>query len=1624
MLAVPYQTVVAMDNKTPQHEASPLLAFRKNAGHNFDVYKGDLSCTPMASLGLHVPAAHVTVFRFVQRSTRDHRRCLALAKNVLTLLKPCSGVPLARSITMPRKRSASAAAKANEDDEEKQVEKSCCLHTPSPTAWPLNGYTIRHLLGGVGGVKASESQRANGDLLEFLGLERDPKPVFNLLALVCARLLPVLPVSAVTVYQDLRHRWRQANPTAAWGPCMKVAPWSSGAGPDPAKDCFEQYEVSLPTRGKDMCNVGSIEERLRLLAAALGVPALVVNADLTLDQCGDFHRIVEAIAPWLGVVSSVKWRGVEVVTSMRGGGGITRTYLDLSHRAEQMYTRLIDMFVGRQAYLEYVFGKRRAGLLDDNATLLKAASRIHVSIVQVINDLTSVVPRGLLRKVFEGATLMKTLGELAGAATNSVLVTGVTGSGKSTLLSALIALSSGSAPPPAEQQQQQQQQQKQKQKQTRRRSQRDGDGTDANVGGEEKAAAAALGISGVFESEYTTFLEAQGIATEKAATQALPAIVDALFNPENGGSSTVSLPLLKLLTAGNPTSSSTHISTRIVNGPGPAGDTVTLYVHGMDRLVEMLGRCATLQQFLGDCTQIAGKEVVVRLPRATTRIQRNGQLRALFNTLHGVPDDPRPPLLLQFPELVRLVEFSSPLAFGANAYQDQIGELERNRLLENAEDGEHMVRCVVIGHFNASAHMALANALNATDPHSKRRVMVLYNVTNNPNSEVEIRKASTVLANEARTSVHRARHEIEEAFPAFINNMSFVAFDPVSAAGMMEIIRRPYVLGVEHLWRLPLALKHTGLAEFMFAQYECVASAGLEVVGPARRLEQVLESLETSLPWDEPAVISVEMRTALQSLDSGAIAETALRLAVKHDDRRTKAASGLQEAIVAAYNTLSSAAANDRDKDCFDVDEDLILDILRQTETAVVGELGPTLDAYAALGATRSDRGASFVYLRKLTAFLEQQRQVALASEEEILARAKGAQLWDDMAVKLVYDTHTDASPFASFALRLKTMALDAASLYMVGACYELKRANIVVDLRFARPLPLGEGSLETQVRARLAIDGIQVDGRRLEGKELAEHARVLLNVADIVAFRVVEQQCISTLKIEAALEPTADMVGRTMLHHLRGRRDRLAQVIKEGGSEAAAAAKIVRLMRECLDRSFKGFTVPATLLHLTGPHHPGALVSSGALVQNHEGRDSLMTWLKDQVKGVLGKVNPFLEQVTSARAMVELHAQYASAILGNRRVGLVAPEVPRQPGFPRYNVDGEDDDVSDFNKFFKALGGGIDCEVPAHPHEGLVDDDGGRTQIEAWASNTMHVKVVGGWNAPFTSLREVMGHILDICSSEVTVEMMHEDFDQQRVKDVGAITEYFRACKEGGDRLQRFYEAYKARNQLSVEKLVKTLMHAVAAITPGELARAFWSGDRPVWRRYIPSSTVDLTAAACLDDGGELKSRRELGVPDYVFEHLSSLEDASPTTLRRALEELEVRGDDLCHCLVFELLVTAIVKQRAIAVVIMDKASGMQHHVFRPELRVPRWGNGGGADEVCCLGKVGASPVDVIAVLNNQYYLLSGQAMYDDANATFPTNVSIDNDYDVEQLTKILEDDGDLNFLFDGWSDGDLENF
>lgn len=465
-------------------------------------------------------------------------------------------------------------------------------------------------------------------------------------------------------------------------------------------------------------------------------------------------------------------------------------------------------------------------------------------------------------------------------------------------------------------------------------------------------------------------------------------------------------------------------------------------------------------------------------------------------------------------------------------------------------------------------------------------------------------------------------------------------------------------------------------------------------------------------------------------------------------------------------------------------------------------------------------------------------------------------------------------------------------------------------------------------------------------------------------------------------------------------------QVIKEGGSEAAAASKIWRLMKECLDRSFKGFTVPATLLHLTGTHHPGALVVSRSFVQNHEGRDFLVAWLKNQVRGVLGKVNPFIEQVTSVRKMVEMHAQYARDILSNQRHGLLAPDVPHQPAFPRYKGGG--DDGSSLDTFTTALCGVLQCAVPAPTDNGLELDDR-RTRIERWAADTLRVQVLGGWDAPLASLREVMGRVLDICSSNVTMETMHEDFNQERVKDVGMITEYFRASNEGGYRLERFYETYKARHQLSVEKLVKTLMQAVAAITPGELAQAFLSGDRPVWRRYVPSRTMDLTAAACLDDAGKLKSQEELGVPDYVFEQLSSLADATPVTLRRALEELDVRGDDLCHCLVFELLVTAIVKQQAVAVVMMDEGSVMHHYVFRPELCIPRLGDG--AAEVCWLGKVGASPIDVIAVLDNRYYRLSGQAMHEEGHIA--ADLEPWTGYDVEALAKLLEDDDDLNYFF-----------
>jgi len=1553
----------------------------------------------------------VTVFRYIQKRSKDNLRFLALADDVMTLVRRSTKMlPPSKPLSMYKKRSAQAAfagddqggackrRRRNAQDDAGGAASSeggslrdGAVAEGSLHVWPLNGFLLSQLLGAQGGVKTSELQRAHVRLLGFLGLDSDPKPVYNLVALVCARLLPVLSKSLLEVYQQLRQRWQQENQRGglSWGPQMNVTPWSSPTGPDPPKDCLDRYEVSLPSTAEQLREACSVDQRLALLAAALGVPALVVNADLTLEQCSNFHRIIEAIAPYLGVANNIKWPGVETVMSGRCGG-ITKTYLDLSVRTEQIFAGLIKMFVGSNDYLEHVFQQRGTDTLE-NKSLVEATGVVYTSIMQVVGDLTSVVPRASLRAVFDVAGAVKRLGHLAKAATNPVLVTGVTGSGKSTFLSALIALSGLGRDD-------------------------NGDGWGAAAGSAAEACQDSMlkiapfmvpsGMADVSIQGYTEFLRTQGTFAEKNASQAMPDIVDALFNPACRCDTTVSLPLLKLLTAGNPRASSTHISTRIVDGPG--GDEVILHFHSIEEISGMICRNPDLQQAFGGqddvIAAVAGRTITLRLPPTTTRLQRNGQLKAMFNTLHGVQEDPCPPFVLRYPELVRLVEFSCPLAAGATAYQDQIGELERNRLLQNAEDGEHMVRCVVISHFNASAQLALGNALNTADPFSKRRVLVLYNVANNPNSEAEIRKASTVLASQARTSVKAVQQEIEDAFPAFADNMNFVAFDPVSTAAMARVLQLPQVLGVKHLWRLPLALKQTGFAEFIHAQHRCIVEAAIEVEGPVHQLQQLLEQLEhwgETLPAQAP-VIGDNFKTALRRLPSDKIAETALKLAVKHE--RIKATESLQETMIAAHQEIANAAAVDH----FNVSEQLILQILQQMEAKVKQEIGSELDTYVSLATTRIDKQSSFVYLRKLTAFLEQQ-QLTLPSEEELVAKFRGVRLWDEMAEKLVYDTHTDATPFASFAHMLRTVALDVATLFVVGACHELSKQCIEITLAPLVPRNASGCSytapIETQLLTRIRVDGVVVDGRRLQGQELADHARVIVDMAKIVAFRVVEQQCISTLKIEAALEPTADMVCRSVLHHLRGRRDRLALVIK-GASEEAAASKIFKMMKECLDRSFKGFTIQATLLHLVGANHPGAYVVDENIMQRYDGRDFLIAWLKNQIGGVLSKVDPFVKQVTSARKMLELYLQYARVILSNRRRGLVRPDEVHRPAFHRYDDTG----AGSLEATFAALRNQITLETV-----GATSNH--QMQIQAWAAATLHLEILAGWNRDFGSLRNAVAHLLDIHSASVTIEKMHEDFNEQRVTDVSAIMEYFRAKHEGGEQLTRFYEAYKDQHQTSVDKLVKTLMMAVAAITPADLAHAFNLKGRSVWRHYIPSSAMDLTVAACLDEAGRLKSQAELGVPDYVFECLSSTVDMSPTALRRVLEQLDVRGDDLCSCFFFELQVTAIVKQQAIALVVVDQDSSLQYHVFRPELCVTRLGIGTSDMETLSWSPgTDGVPIDVIAVFDGHCHILSGY--YKDGHA-LPRELDLDaldlevSEYDASELARIFEQDADFDSFF-----------
>ena len=363
LAGVPYTT-----GEDKVHRPMPVLAVRKSLAVPFALVKQNLQTTAMASLGLHAEAAHITAFRFLQRTTAD-RKFLKVAEDVLTVVKRTAaggggggggggrgGMPMRHLMRRKqdtgtthttttaaavddgaapkrqRRNDGSAASSSGKGPQTGPVEmpanpsSAACLRL---VPWPLHGFVMSQVLGGRCGVKSMELHRAHVGLLTFLGLECNPKPVFNLLALVCARILPVLPESLIDTYQQLRQRWWQeaaadaheVEATTPWGPRMEVRPWSSAGAPDAPQDCVKQYIVSLPETAEQMRGLENVDQRLALLAAALGVPALVVNGNLTKEQCSNFHRIVEAIAPWIGI-NSAKWCGVEKVMS---GLVVTRT---------------------------------------------------------------------------------------------------------------------------------------------------------------------------------------------------------------------------------------------------------------------------------------------------------------------------------------------------------------------------------------------------------------------------------------------------------------------------------------------------------------------------------------------------------------------------------------------------------------------------------------------------------------------------------------------------------------------------------------------------------------------------------------------------------------------------------------------------------------------------------------------------------------------------------------------------------------------------------------------------------------------------------------------------------------------------------------------------------------------------------------------------------------------------------------------------------------------------------------------------------------------------------------------------------------------------------------------------
>ena len=985
--------------------------------------------------------------------------------------------------------------------------------------------------------------------------------------------------------------------------------------------------------------------------------------------------------------------------------------------------------------------------------------------------------------------------------------------------------------------------------------------------------------------------------------------------------------LTRMLSYGNPKGTTSHVATKVYTSDVMPSNYIKVNIRSLEEIEELSIGGTDFQAYVKR-EKLAGKSLMLAIPDDADPLVRRLHREGFFNMVHGVRHDGSSALggdcHLRLPGVLESIEVATPMGTVFPALEDFIGLGENDPTIRNPLHRDHKTWIVPFKGINKHTIDAIRDALNAGNPASDNQVIGMYNYSMNANGNQE-GKSPTAMAEIPHQNDAVIAKMKKEVGDCFSHQLQVLAFDPVACAAMVHYLKRDQCLTLEHVKTLPLALQASGLADFLYATHHAHLRGTMDLVAYAKRLHDSFAAIESPGATKLSGDLCNEFRNWLTGLRVDNIAGKAMEVL------RGKIGSILFEQL-----PLSQLVPFDADL--------VVLAVERKEKEAkqLFDKFEVTPDRFLHEVKTRGSGGkCHYTNLHSLLRIVS--GDVAEGTAVPLLLLDEIHKLYDLFVRELVFDCLEDRTvpPYEAFAARLKMMAMEAGIRFLLLSCKEVPgnlrvEASVVnVEARPQHHLSMGD-----MLERYLKIDCIVVDGNALQGEQFDDHATALKEMAKYVMYRIVEQMVVSTLKVETYVEPSADMVTKSLLHTCIGNPKGMANAVwkmKKPPQDQKNSEIVVGYLQKIL-RSFVHFAASSTVNFLQGDNHPGTFVTA-TRTRHAEDQARIAAFVEPAKANINKEVCGAVERAVFSPHLVMALEDIATAIMNPRRKGML---LNGHEPFPNCKRSALEPKPTSLRVWAQALSMAVN--TPANEATGA---SGAKRQLIQERIRATHGLLVN-MDAAFTcdTMRGATGYVLGMEGGDIRSKEEFEDLLNKRLEDhpfSNFRAEYLDHDKSP-EMAAALYEKYTAEHCVDVGEVVRIMGMSIAQIVPPQLAH-LCPGGRHAALRYLPSKTPRLTPQACFDalrgtTRGAKAVAAKLGITEDLRKFLEGA--ATLSEMRQRLETYVSTGEDYVWCVAFELLWTAITKRRAISVLVITDAEekegelgAVHEYTWRPELSI-----------------------------------------------------------------------------------------